>query len=335
MAVAPDPLEQLAAGMVAANAEVAEPPRNAAAALPTSRAARDTSAALAQACQRDGGATRLFILVYDDETQSLAAHWRQNLLDLPGKAGLRIVPVKNVTRDAELHQQRRPVPWPKPTFVLHDPASRTCATALQHLLAPRVVDAVPGADAENIWIRDLPDTQPNRRPGVIEFWWPTGSIGMASAASGSAELIARFEGAVLTPYTDGAGQTAIGTGHVLTPQEVASGSLFIGGAPVAFAGGITATQARQLLEADLAPYRDQVTQIVSVKLTKNQHEALASLAFNIGIGTLKKSQLISKLNAGKYDEVPAEMMRWTRVAGSAVPDLVSRREAEIALWNKP
>lgn len=329
-------MDQLGAGMFATNADVAAAPRNAASAPPASRAARETSALLAQACQqRDGAATRLFVLVYDDETQSVATRWRQNLIDLPGNAGLRIVPVKNVTRDAELHQQRRPVPWPKPTFVLHDPASRACAQAMQHLLAPRVVDAVPGADAENIWIRDLPDAQPNRRPGVIEFWWPTGSIGMASAASGSAELIARFEGAVLTPYTDGAGQAAIGTGHVLTPQEVASGTLFIGGAPVEFAAGISATQARQLLEADLTPYRDQVAQIVSVKLTKNQHEALASLAFNIGIGTLKKSQLISKLNAGKYDEVPAEMMRWTRVAGSAVPDLVSRREAEIALWNKP
>lgn len=329
-------MDQLGAGMFASSADTAEAPRNAAAAAPPSRAARETSALLAQACrQRDGAATRLFVLVYDDETQSVASRWRQNLLDLPGNAGLRIVPVKNVTRDAELHQQRRPVPWPKPTFVLHDPASRACATAMQHLLAPRVVDAVPGADAENIWIRDLPDAQPNRRPGVIEFWWPTGSIGMASAASGSAELIARFETTVLTPTTDSAGQTTIGTGHLLTPQDVAAGKVLIGGAPVAFGGGISATQARQLLEDDLAPYRDQVAQIVGVKLTKNQHEALASLAFNIGIGTLKKSQLINKLNAGQYDEVPAEMMRWTRVAGVAVPELVSRREAEIALWNKP
>jgi hypothetical protein len=116
------------------------------------------------------------VLVYDDETQSIAMQWRQNLLDLQADIGLRIVPVKNVTRDAELHQQRRPVPWPKPTLVLHDPGGRDCALALKRLITPRVAEPAQGTDDDSVRIHDLPEAQPNRRPGVIEFWWPTGSI---------------------------------------------------------------------------------------------------------------------------------------------------------------
>jgi GH24 family phage-related lysozyme (muramidase) len=335
---APDPLEQMAAGMFAANAGVAEPAANATAAAvtaPQSQVAREAGALLAKACQGDSGATRLFVLVYDDETQSLATRWRQSLIDLQMPTGLRIPPVRNVTRNAELHQQRRPVPWPKPTLVMHDVSSRECAVALKRLLTPRLTTPPQGADDDGVWIRDLPEAQPNRRPGVIEFWWPTGSLGHAEASGGAAELIARFEGAVLAPYTDGAGRSAIGIGHVLSAAERASGMLLLAGEKVPFADGITATQARLLLEADLAPLRDGLAKIVAVDLRRNQREALVSLAFNIGLGTLQRSQLLTRLNEGDYDAVPAEMMRWTRVAGSPVPDLVKRREAEIALWNKP
>jgi len=73
-----------------------------------------------------------------------------------------------VIRSADLRQQRRPVPWPRPTLVLHDPASRDCARAiLGYIGAPWVV---PG-DVDQVWLRDLPRSL-QARPGVIELWLP-------------------------------------------------------------------------------------------------------------------------------------------------------------------
>jgi lysozyme len=145
----------------------------------------------------------------------------------------------------------------------------------------------------------------------------------------------QFEGAVLRPYRDSTGQMVIGTNHVLTEEEIATGTLIIGEKEIHFRSGITKEQARQLLEQDLEPFRLEIDKLVTVELTPNQRDALASLAFNIGLLTFKRSILLKKLNAGKYDEVPMEMMRWTKLGGREIPGLVKRREAEILLWKKP
>jgi len=62
----------------------------------------------------------------------------------------------------------------------------------------------------------------------------------------------------------------IGFGHVLTPAELSSGKLVIGGHPVDYRSGITRAQATQLLDSDLEPYRRQVRQLVGAKLTHGQ-----------------------------------------------------------------
>ena len=38
------------------------------------------------------------------------------------------------------------------------------------------------------------------------------------------------------------------------------------------------------------------------------------------------------MNAGAFDAVPAELMKWTRADGKELPGLVRRRRAEAALW---
>jgi hypothetical protein len=82
---------------------------------------------------------------------------------------MHIAPIENLSRTAELRQQRRPAPWAQATFVLHDPASRRCAEALLVFVrAPWVVGDTPG----QVWVRDLPATLTARRAGVIELWLP-------------------------------------------------------------------------------------------------------------------------------------------------------------------
>jgi hypothetical protein len=145
---------------------------------------------LTTACPRATAEERtvLYVQVYDENTLRIAARWRQVLLDLPGGVGLQVAPVENVVRAAELRQQRRPAPWPRPTFILHDPSSRRCAKALAGFLKERLAPlpagnkASAGAD-DKTWMRDLPATQTNRRAEVIELWLPTGSLSDAQTSA--------------------------------------------------------------------------------------------------------------------------------------------------------
>ena len=54
--------------------------------------------------------------------------------------------------------------------------------------------------------------------------------------------------------------------------------------------------------------------------------------FNVGESAFAKSTLLKKLNAGQYDAVPAELMKWTKGGGKELPGLVRRRRAECAMW---
>jgi GH24 family phage-related lysozyme (muramidase) len=148
------------------------------------------------------------------------------------------------------------------------------------------------------------------------------------------ELVSKFEGQVLKPFKDALGSLTIGSSHVLTPDELRSGKVVIDGKPIEFSAGITKEQAERLLESDLAPIRKEVSELVTVKLTKNQEDALVSFVFSVGPGTFKRSTLLKKLNEGQYDQVPTELMKYAKVGGRELPGLVRRREAEAELWSK-
>jgi hypothetical protein len=143
---------------------------------PTPSAVSDPKAqAVAQACT---GKTTLYIQVYDPVSFA-AANLLRDTLNLQVSAAVQVAPVENVVRRADLRQQRRPEPWPKPTFVLHDRVNPTtpgapthspaCAKALsQYLGAPWVLPGAP----DQLWIRNLPEAL-KATPGVIELWLPS------------------------------------------------------------------------------------------------------------------------------------------------------------------
>ena len=96
----------------------------------------------------------------------------------------------------------------------------------------------------------------------------------------------------------------------------------------------TAAEGRAILAKDLDAVSRSVLAAVAVPLTDNQFAALVSLAFNIGEGAFAGSTLLKVLNAGRYDEVPAQLMKWTKVGKKVVQGLVNRRAAECGLWAK-
>jgi lysozyme len=128
--------------------------------------------------------------------------------------------------------------------------------------------------------------------------------------------------AVLSAYQDPAGVWTIGFGH--TKGEVR---------------GMTCTpaQADVWMDEDLSDAENEINRLVKVVLTQNEFDALCDWEFNCG--GLNGSTLLRILNAGRYEEVPAEMARWchARVNGveQVVPDLVRRRAAEGVLWMTP
>jgi len=120
-----------------------------------------------QQCQRNQGRTTLYVHIYDEASRLPATLLRQALHPDDGSP-LLVAPIENVTRSADLRQQRRPVPWPKPTLVLHDPASRECARAISRFVG---VPWLLATDTDRVWLRDLPRSL-QARPGVIELWLP-------------------------------------------------------------------------------------------------------------------------------------------------------------------
>ena len=135
---------------------------------------------------------------------------------------------------------------------------------------------------------------------------------MKTSASGRAAIEGR-EGRRLSAYRDTRGIWTIGIGHAAT------------GLPPRPHAGMTITEAEcdALLAADLAPVEAVINAAVNVPLGQNEFDALASLGFNIGIGGLRGSTVIKKLNAGDAQGAAVAFMNWCKPAV-----LTGRRDKE-------
>ncbi|WP_107341075.1 lysozyme [Agrobacterium pusense] len=134
--------------------------------------------------------------------------------------------------------------------------------------------------------------------------------------------IMQWEGKRLVAYQDVAGIWTIGYGHTTAA-----------GIPRVREGmRISDKEAEDILKTDLRKFEDRVSRLVKVPLSDNQFAVLVSFDFNTG--ALHKSTLLKKLNAGDYDAVPAELMKWVNAGGKRVQGLVNRRAAEAGLWAK-
>ena len=136
------------------------------------------------------------------------------------------------------------------------------------------------------------------------------------------KLIMQFEGLRRKAYRCPAGVWTIGYGHTSAA-----------GAPEVRDGlRISAQEAEAILKKDLAGFEAAVVGMVKTKLTQAQFDVLVSFAYNCGVGALRASTLLKRVNTGGFDAVPAELMKWTKAKGKELPGLVRRRRAEAALW---
>ena len=145
---------------------------------------------------------------------------------------------------------------------------------------------------------------------------------MKMSKEGVEALLKKFEGCKLKAYRCPANVCTIGYGHTSAA-----------GTPTVIDGmTITQKQADDILWQDLVKYETAVQGLVTQDLTQHQFDVLVDFAYNAGTGALKSSTLLKKINAGDFDAVPAELMKWTKGGGKVLPGLVRRRQAESAWW---
>tara|TARA_E500000305_G_scaffold101356_1_gene94889 strand:+ start:571 stop:1005 length:435 start_codon:yes stop_codon:yes gene_type:complete len=133
------------------------------------------------------------------------------------------------------------------------------------------------------------------------------------------QLVKYFEGFEDTAYLCPANVWTIGYGRTRNVKE---------------GDKVTEVQAERDLLEELEEFKHQVLNSVKVELKQNELDALTSWTYNLGVGNLKSSTLLKKLNAGNKDEVPAEIVRWNKANGKVLAGLTKRREAEAELWAK-
>lgn len=141
----------------------------------------------------------------------------------------------------------------------------------------------------------------------------------------AAALARRFEGLYLSPYLCPAGVATIGFGSTYYEDGT---RVQLDDPPI--------TRARAeslLLHMVRTVYLPAVLRLCPalVTATPERLAAIIDFAFNLGAGKLKASTLRRRVNAGQWDQVPAELRKWVNGGGRRLTGLVRRREAEVAL----
>ncbi len=139
----------------------------------------------------------------------------------------------------------------------------------------------------------------------------------------AAALCRRFEGLYLRPYLCPAGVPTIGYGA----------TFYEDGTRVTLKDpAITRERAEALLLWHLLNvYLPAVATLCPEVDDAERLAALIDFTFNLGAGNLRASTLRRKVNAGQWDEVPDQLMRWNKAGGQVLRGLTLRREAEAAM----
>lgn len=138
------------------------------------------------------------------------------------------------------------------------------------------------------------------------------------------DLIKQFESLRLDAYLCPAGVWTIGWGHTAGVRDGLR---------------ITEDLAEGFLRRDVAEVDQGLATVIHAPLTQGQHDALASLCFNLRGGAQRlpwiAPRLVAKINEGDYPGAADEFLDIDRANGQVLPGLVRRRIAERALFVAP
>ena len=137
-------------------------------------------------------------------------------------------------------------------------------------------------------------------------------------------LIKDFEGLKFKPYQCSAGVWTIGIGTTVYPngQKVNQSD-----------SPINEIVSLLYLTHDLEYFCKQVDAYTTDAVNQSQFDALVSFGYNCGMGNLKSSTLLKKVNANPNDPtIAAEFLKWNKAAGKVIAGLTRRRQAESDLY---
>lgn len=140
-------------------------------------------------------------------------------------------------------------------------------------------------------------------------------------------LVKRFEGFRATRYVDPAGLPTIGYGQLLHGQT-----------DPLWNATLTEDQAADMVEQTLATVEAQIIAALGAgvynTLTDGQKAAIIDFTYNLGIGRFTSSTLFTDIKDGKLSDAAQQFGRWVYGGNPPVilPDLVTRRKAEMDLW---
>lgn len=138
------------------------------------------------------------------------------------------------------------------------------------------------------------------------------------------DLIKKYEGFSSKPYLCPAKVPTIGYGS----------TYYEDGSKVKLTDSpITQERATDLLEALLVSYERAVDSYCIDTINQSQFDALCSFAYNCGVGNLKSSTLLKKVNVNPDNPtIKDEFLKWTKGGGKTIPGLIKRRTEEAQLY---
>ena len=145
-----------------------------------------------------------------------------------------------------------------------------------------------------------------------------------SAVALAMPLVFGAEGCRLVAYLDTLPLEPVWTiGH---------GTTQVDGHPVVAGLSCTRQQADAWAAADLRSVAEQVLRCVKVTIDDFQLGALASLAYNIGIGHFEHSSVLEALNLGFFRPAADRILEYDHAGGQVIDGLITRRARERALF---
>jgi len=150
------------------------------------------------------------------------------------------------------------------------------------------------------------------------------------------KMLKHHEGVRYRPYRCPARLWSAGVGRLIDPSHLKVPYERRLELPIPEGWDRTLTEAEvdALLQEDLQRFLPGVLRLCTVAPLSNRHLALASFAFNVGLGNLQNSTLRMKHNREDYEGAAEEFKKWTLAGGRELPGLVTRRHDERALYLK-
>lgn len=137
------------------------------------------------------------------------------------------------------------------------------------------------------------------------------------------DLMHEFEGLRLDAYLCPANVPTIGYGS----------TFYSDGRKVKLGDRITKEEADELFLIVAEDFAKRVRTLLRKELNENQFSALVSFTYNVGVGNLKKSTLLRKVNINPSDPtIHNEFLKWNKAAGKVLAGLTRRREHESKLY---